>query len=81
MYPFLLCKQLYSVRQERGSISFIPGGNDALLLSNVILRNACNNSNHSQEERYFSGLCFEWPNFYMLKGTVIRKYLAVAFIK
>lgn len=64
------------------SISFIPGRNCVLLLSNGILRNAHNNNNHSEEEREkLPRLCFECLNFSMLNDMVVRKDLAVIFIK
>lgn len=81
VYPFPLCKQLYSIKEEKESISFIPGVNYVLLLSNGILRNAHNNNSILRKRQIFSGLCFEYPKFYMLKGTVIRKHPAAAFIK
>jgi len=34
-----------------------------------------------RKRQRFSWFCFQCSNFYMLKGTVIRKYSAFAFIK
>lgn len=80
--PFLLRKQLYSVEEEKGRISFLPGGNGVLPLSNGILRKAHNSNNNSEEDiERLPGLCFECPNCLMLKEMVIRKNPADAFIK
>lgn len=82
VHPFLLWTQLYSVEEEKGRISFLPGGNGVLLLSNGILRNAHNSNNNSEEDiERLPGLCFECPNCLMLKDMVIRKNPADAFIK
>jgi len=76
-YLFPLCKQLYSVKEERRSIFFIPGGNGVLFLSNGILRNAHNNNNHSEEETEIFMVLFSMFKLLHVKGHRYKKVLSI----